>query len=200
MQPIMDGSSHAVHPAITVVDSMPQVHSRDANVSTSNLSPSQVRLESHSASASAAQSPTSQHTADLAVYLGKVPLLSKLSTAERDQLVSALHERRFNGGEVIVREGDDGDEFYLIREGQVRVTKQSQPNSAAFTELATLRPSDYFGEQALVNNSRRMATITAITPVVCLTMKRERFNALFGSERARHQLRQASGRQCGVVR
>ena len=181
----MDGnaatnSNHTLHPSVNTTDTMPPAHSRDANVSTSILSPSQVRIDSHSTSHTL--SPTSQHNAELAAYLGKVPLLSKLSTTERDQLVSALHERRFNGGEAIVREGEEGDEFYLIREGQVRVTKQAQSGSAP-TELAILRPSDYFGEQALVNNSRRMATITAITPVVCLTMSRERFNALFGSER-----------------
>ena len=188
-EPHHDNSNHpTLHPSISTVDPMPAAHSRDANISTSILSPSQVRIDSHSTSAAAAApssaslSPTSQHVAELAAYLGKVPLLSKLSTAERDQLVSALHERRFNSGEAIVREGEEGDDFYLIREGQVRVTKQTQPNSAP-TELAILRPSDYFGEQALVNNSRRMATITAITPVLCLTMSRERFNALFGSER-----------------
>ena len=173
--------NHTLYPSIIIVDTMPTAHTRDATVSTSILSPSQVSLDTRTPSA-ATLSPTSQHSAELAAYLGKVPLLSKLSTTERDQLVSALHERRFNGGDPIVREGEEGDEFYLIREGQVRVTKQSQPNSAP-TELAILRPSDYFGEQALVNNSRRMATITAITPVVCLTMSRERFNALFGSER-----------------
>lgn len=185
-QPIVDGSiahnNPTVHPSVTITDAMPAAHSRDANVSTSILSPSQVRIDSHSTT-STTLSPTSQHTAELSAYLGKVPLLSKLSKDERDQLVSALHERRFNSGEPIVREGEEGDEFYLIREGQVRVTKQAQPPSTAPTELAILRPSDYFGEQALVNNSRRMATITAITPVVCLTMSRERFNALFGSER-----------------
>ena len=170
---------NALRPSI---DTMQAVHSRDATISTSILSPSQVRIEPSHSTSNTVLSPTSQHSAELAAYLGKVPLLSKLSTTERDQLVSALHERRFNAGDAIVREGEEGDEFYLIREGQVSVTKQSQPNSAP-TELAILRPSDYFGEQALVNNSRRMATITAITPVVCLTMSRERFNALFGSER-----------------
>ena len=128
-----------------------------------------------SSSVSPSQSPPSQ-LSELSAYLSKVPLLSKLSAAEREQLAGALIERRHDAGDVIVKEGSEGQDFYLIRSGQARVTRQQQ-------DVATLNPSDYFGEQALVNNSPRMATITALTPLVLLCMSREKFTSLFGSDR-----------------
>ena len=136
------------------------------------LSPNQINVT--------AASPSS-HSSPLIAYLSKVPLLQKLSSAERAQLAAALTEQQFPAGAPVVREGEEGSTFYLIKEGQAKVTKAGPDGAQA--DLAVLNESDYFGEQALVNNSRRMASITALTPLTLLCMTREEFASLFGSDR-----------------
>ena len=115
-------------------------------------------------------------------YLSAVPLLSKLTDEERARLSAALTEQTFPNGARIVGEGDDGDAFYIIKNGFARVSKRGV--DGADSELCVLKSADYFGEQALVNNSKRMATITAHNgDTTCLTLNRERFHQLFNSDR-----------------
>ena len=133
----------------------------------------------HTSSSSTPSAPSTPSS--LSLYLSKVPLLSKLSPSDRSQLAAALTPHTFPPSTTVVREGDEGSTFYLIHSGLARVTK-AQPDGSE-VELATLHPSDFFGEQSLVNNSLRMATVTAVTELTCLCMTREGFASLFGSDR-----------------
>jgi cGMP-dependent protein kinase len=119
---------------------------------------------------------------DFTALLKTIPLLSKLSSSDISLLNSALIEKEFPPGSIIIKEGDIGNEFYLIKSGTARVTKyNSESNSDV--ELCSLRPLDYCGEQALINNGKRMASITSIGTVVALSMSSEKFQSLFGSNR-----------------
>ncbi len=92
--------------------------------------------------------------------LKPVPLFSQLDDGQRQQVARLLKERRFAQGEAIVREGTGGAALFLIDSGEARVT-------VAGEERATLRPGDYFGEIALIDEGLRSATVVAATDMVC---------------------------------
>jgi CRP-like cAMP-binding protein len=73
-------------------------------------------------------------------------------------------------GTAIIREGEEGDRFYVVFAGMLTVT------NSAMGEREILRPGDYFGEVALAMNMPRTATITAITPVVVASCDRATFD------------------------
>lgn len=71
----------------------------------------------------------------------------------------------------MVRQGDRGDKFYIIRGGEVVVTKREGDDGEK--RIGVLKRGDYFGEQALLYEDRRLATVTALPPgVECLTLDR----------------------------
>lgn len=80
---------------------------------------------------------------------------------------------RFEEGEYIVREGQAGDTFYMIAEGQVSVTQRI----LGFDEpqpIRVLRKGEFFGEKALLTEESRTASISAVAPgVEVLTLNRE---------------------------
>ena len=85
--------------------------------------------------------------------LAQVPLFAGLSARELAAIAETAESRRADVGEVLAREGDDGDEFFVIRDGGVAITKDGR-------ELRRLGPGDYLGEIALVFGGTRTATAT----------------------------------------
>jgi CRP/FNR family transcriptional regulator len=78
-----------------------------------------------------------------------------------------LGAREFVAGEVLFKEGDAGDVFFVIREGTVRVWKDID---GEMTTLAELTAGDFVGEVAVVRASVQTATATAVTPTKCLVV------------------------------
>jgi cAMP-dependent protein kinase regulator len=80
-------------------------------------------------------------------FLTTVPLLSSLNTYERSKIADALVSRTYDDDEVVVREGDKGDTFFFIEEGEATVTKRQRgPNGElTVTPVGTLRKGEYFG-------------------------------------------------------
>ena len=87
------------------------------------------------------------------------------------QLAGAFEAEYQPAGTVLMREGDVGDRFYLIRSGSVGV---SQGNH----RIQTLGPGDCLGEVALLTDSRRTATATALTPVQLLSLAKPDFDRI----------------------
>ena len=100
--------------------------------------------------------------------LSHVPLLSGLSKRDLARILGIGSERGFGEGDVIVREGDLGRDFYLLLTGtaELKVPRQ-QPEA--------LGPGDYFGEIAVLDEGPRSATITASSPVTALRIERTAF-------------------------
>jgi CRP-like cAMP-binding protein len=89
-----------------------------------------------------------------------------VTTLER--LAARLHRARAAAGSEIVREGGEGDLFYVITSGVVEVSQVGRP-------VAMLGPLDYFGEIALLRDVPRVATCRAKTDVELYTLERQTF-------------------------
>jgi CRP/FNR family transcriptional regulator, cyclic AMP receptor protein len=78
--------------------------------------------------------------------------------------------RTYDPGATICREGEEGDEMYIIQSGKVRVSKQFGGKTHV---VSVLEKGDFFGEMAIVNRIQRTATVTAIDRVELLVFDRE---------------------------
>lgn len=99
-----------------------------------------------------------------------IPLLSELPPEAFANILGAVRRRSLASGEVVVREGDPGDAFFLLARGRVRVTR----GSAA---LATLEEGAIFGEMALLSAAPRAATVTASEASEVLVFGRDALTA-----------------------
>ncbi|XP_016945519.2 cGMP-dependent protein kinase, isozyme 1 [Drosophila suzukii] len=114
-------------------------------------------------------------------FLRSVPLLKNLSEELLAKIADVLELEFYAAGTYIIRQGTAGDSFFLISQGNVRVTQKLTPSTPEETELRTLSRGDYFGEQALINEDKRTANIIALSPgVECLTLDRDSFKRLIG--------------------
>jgi CRP-like cAMP-binding protein len=77
-------------------------------------------------------------------------------------------------GSVVAREGDLGEEFFVIESGTADVTRGGAP-------VAKLGAGDFFGEVALIREDRRTATVTATSPMVLIVMTGSSFRSLDSS-------------------
>lgn len=112
-------------------------------------------------------------------FLERVPLLSSLDKWERLTIADALESATFKDGEEVVRQGEAGNEFFIIVEGLATVLQCKTPSDAPVM-VAELGPSDYFGEVALLNNRPRTATVIAKGPLKTVKLDRERFERVLG--------------------
>ena len=112
--------------------------------------------------------------------LGSMELFKELSPSEKATLVDALVEEPFEQGTPIVKQGEQGNAFYIIKAGGVRV---ESTNAEGGTTLIRehLGPSDYFGERALLKDEPRMATVTATARTICMKLDRATFTTLLGA-------------------
>jgi CRP-like cAMP-binding protein len=87
-----------------------------------------------------------------------------------------MQEVPMRAGDVVIKQGDDGDYYYIIKHGRAKVTRASK--SGADLTLATLKDGDAFGEEALLSEAKRNATITMETEGTLMRLSKENFNAL----------------------
>src|SRR5581483_5277216 len=119
---------------------------------------------------------------DSATALARTPLFSHLGRLDLARLAGELEELAFAPGEVIVREGDPADGFYVITAGRVAVMTHAPPGDGS--PLTVLGAGEGFGEIALLTDSPRTATVVAESPVTAWRLSRARFEALLGHERS----------------
>ena len=110
------------------------------------------------------------------LLLASTAIFAPLPQAARESLARSLRERELPEGTVVFAQGDPGDDFYLIAEGEVDVDIDGE-------HVRRLGPGDYFGEIALLRDVPRTATIRTAGQVRLLGLDRGSFLAVVASNR-----------------
>jgi CRP-like cAMP-binding protein len=109
--------------------------------------------------------------------LAEVPLFEGLPKRHLRRIAKLARIRRFAAGSVLVRTGDPGRSFYVLLDGEAKV---SRPGGRA----RRLGVGDYFGEMALLDDAPRSADVVAVGEVLALTIDRPGFTKLLRAEPA----------------
>ncbi len=103
--------------------------------------------------------------------LRRAPLFEGLSKKELVELARVTEDLEIPAGDVLCREGDIGQEFFVIVEGETEVTRKGK-------RVAARGGGDFVGEIALLEETTRMATVTAKTPLRVFVLTRPDFRHL----------------------
>lgn len=112
-------------------------------------------------------------------FLKKIPLLETMEDYERSQISEGFHDQKFEAGQSIIRQGDEGRELFFLVEGEAAATKILNPGEDA-KEVKQYKVGDYFGELALLRNEPRAANVVAKTDCLCVSMDRHAFKRMLG--------------------
>ena len=113
---------------------------------------------------------------ETAEFLKTVRLFREFNEPELLALTGQLHERRLRKGQALFREGDQGEEMFLVRDGTILVSKAV--TGKVEQVLARFGAGDFFGEMSLFDHSPRSATIQAETEAALLALDRANLNRL----------------------
>lgn len=91
-------------------------------------------------------------------FLKEVKLLEKLTEFETNTIADAMNEETFQPGSVVCKEGDQGDSFYIVKEGTAVCTKSI---GGVEKEVARLESGKFFGEVALLTSKPRQVCFRA---------------------------------------
>jgi CRP-like cAMP-binding protein len=106
--------------------------------------------------------------------LRQVDLFTPLSAEQLRMLAEKLHPVFFGRGEVLIRQGDEGDSFFVIQQGRVQVSVTSEGGTEE-VPVATLGPRDFFGEMSLLAGDRRTATVRALEDTRVVVVDKDTF-------------------------
>jgi len=99
-------------------------------------------------------------------------LFSECTDDELERIAALAHVAHVRAGEVVVREGELGCEFYVLVAGTARVSVDEGQT------VADLDPGSFFGEMALLDGGERVATVTAVTDLELMVLHRDEFNEM----------------------
>jgi len=100
----------------------------------------------------------------------------KVPPANIQAIFMRMEELPVKAGDTIIKQGDDGDYYYIIKNGKCKVTRASKTGTEL--TLATLSDGDAFGEEALLTEAKRNANIVMITDGVLMRLSKADFNEL----------------------
>ncbi|CAE7526037.1 PRKG1 [Symbiodinium pilosum] len=109
-------------------------------------------------------------------FLLTVPLFQRLPQDEHPVVASMCEGCKFKKSDLIIKQGAQGEEFYVIRKGQADVFVKK--TNGQKEKIATLKAGDHFGEGALLRDEPRAATVVATSDIHTLKIKRSDFQAL----------------------
>ena len=103
--------------------------------------------------------------------LKRAPLFADLSRKELVEVARLADELDFPAGAVLAREGEIGHEFFVVLDGEPEFTRKGK-------KLASAKPVEFFGEVALIEHTRRVATVKAKTPMRVFVLAEREFHTL----------------------
>ncbi len=112
--------------------------------------------------------------------LKRVPLFEDLSRKELTELAKVSDDLEVEPGKELTKEGETGQEFFVIVEGDIEVTSKGK-------RVASRGGGDFVGEIALLEDTPRTATVTATTPVRLFVLTRQDFRSLVDENRSVEQ-------------
>jgi putative ABC transport system ATP-binding protein len=115
----------------------------------------------------------------ICLFLSKCEVFAGLNVDALTKVAEKMSFERFTPGDVIIRQGDQGDKFYLLRRGTVDVMINDQAGQPQFVN--TLKEGDFFGERALLSGQVRSATIVAKDAVETYALGKADFQAALTS-------------------
>lgn len=107
------------------------------------------------------------------IELREVPLFSEMDEQEVAGIRAIMQEMKFKAGQVIIREGDLGDLFYVITEGHAEIVIHDADGAELLLHEAG--PGDFFGELSMLTNQPRAARVRAVEHVSTLALERDDF-------------------------
>lgn len=131
-------------------------------------------------------------TIKICEILKKSDVFQHLSPTELLNIAQKMKREQFGKGDAVFRQGDEGDKFYLISEGEVDVLIQ-KPNEADPRVINHLSSGAFFGEKALLSGDPRSASIAATVPTTLYALGKQDFqSALAASGSFNEQLRKVA--------
>jgi cAMP-dependent protein kinase regulator len=107
-------------------------------------------------------------------FLETIPLLSTVESYELYSICDAIKTEKYEKNQYIIKEGEQGDKFFILDEGEAVATKENMNFKKQYIK------GDYFGELALLRNAPRAASVMAVTDCKVLTLDRPAFKRLLG--------------------
>mmetsp|Transcript_23075 Transcript_23075/g.41691 ORF Transcript_23075/g.41691 Transcript_23075/m.41691 type:complete len:796 (-) Transcript_23075:213-2600(-) len=124
-------------------------------------------------------------------FLSQVPLFMRIPKDQHPILAAACVNQPFSSGDTIITQGEVGRSFFIIQQGEAEVLVANAGGEN--NKVATLKSGDYFGENALLRNEPRSATIKAISDLRTLKITQEKFQELGLNEKIQFANRKAVG-------
>lgn len=107
------------------------------------------------------------------IELREIPLFSEMDEQEVAGIRSIMDEMKFKAGQVIIREGELGDLFYVITEGRAEIFIRDATGSDLVLHEAG--PGDFFGELSMLTSEPRSARVRAVDNLTTLVLERDEF-------------------------
>jgi len=101
----------------------------------------------------------------------------KIPPANIQAIFMRMQQINYKAGDVVVKQGTDGDFFYVLTRGSCLVTRETPLNKEGI-KLAELEVGDTFGEEALISDAKRNATVTMLSDGSVMRLGKEDFNTL----------------------
>lgn len=112
-------------------------------------------------------------------YLRGVDFLKELPDGAIHTLAESSESRLYDEDEDIIHQGEDGEELFILRRGEVAVLVSGNGGANAAVEVARLAPGHFFGEMSLMTGERRRATVRARVESEVLVLGKEAFSRVF---------------------
>jgi len=120
-----------------------------------------------------------EHLAEAQELLGRIDFVQMLSAESQQQLAQSARFLEYGAGQSVVRQGDNGETFYLVSRGELAVRIRVEGGEK---EVARLNHGAFFGEMSLLTGEPRTASVVALGDAALMAVGREAFSLIFRRE------------------